>query len=200
VARYLPSFLLGFHGCDREVAERVFAGEDDLRPSENEYDWLGHGVYFWEGNPTRGLEYAELLKGSKRRGSASRIKEPAVVGAVIDPGQCLNLLDSAYLRLIADAYDQLKAAAEVDGLELPKNKRIGDSRDLLLRDLDCAVIEVAHRIRVRDELGEFDTVRGVFIEGPPLYPDAGFHQQNHIQICVRNPACIVGYFRPREGL
>lgn len=33
--------VLGYHGCDREVAEQVLSGQSDLRLSENSYDWLG---------------------------------------------------------------------------------------------------------------------------------------------------------------
>jgi hypothetical protein len=35
--RSLPYFVLGFHGCDRNVAERVLAGKDNLKHSENDY-------------------------------------------------------------------------------------------------------------------------------------------------------------------
>jgi hypothetical protein len=42
----------------------------------------------------------------------------------------------------------------------------------------------------------YDTLRGAFMEGEPIYPDAGFHSKNHIQICVRNSACIKGFFLP----
>jgi hypothetical protein len=41
----LPSFILGFHGTDKETAERILAGEEHLTASENEYDWLGHGIF-----------------------------------------------------------------------------------------------------------------------------------------------------------
>jgi hypothetical protein len=30
-----------------------------FKPSNNDYDWLGPGIYFWEANPLRGLEFAE---------------------------------------------------------------------------------------------------------------------------------------------
>ena len=43
---------------------------------------------------------------------------------------------------------------------------------------------------------EYDSVRGPFLEGEPVYADAGFRSENHIQLCVRNTACIKGYFRP----
>ncbi len=42
---------------------------------------------------------------------------------------------------------------------------------------------------------EFDTVRGVFVEGAPIYPTSGFREKTHIQICVSNPGVIKGVFR-----
>jgi hypothetical protein len=41
------SFVLGFHGCDHLVAQRVVSGSTELLKSENDYEWLGHGAYFW---------------------------------------------------------------------------------------------------------------------------------------------------------
>lgn len=37
------------------------------------------------------------------------------------------------------------------------------------------------------------------IEGWEIYPNAGFRESNHIQICVRNPNCIKVYFVPLEA-
>lgn len=45
---------------------------------------------------------------------------------------------------------------------------------------------------------EYDSVRGIFIEGDAIYPDSGILAKTHIQICVRNPNCIKGYFSPKE--
>jgi hypothetical protein len=67
-----------------------------------------------------------------------------------------------------------------------------------LRELDCAVIETLHKIRKDENLQMFDSVRGVFWEGRELYPNAGFREKDHIQICIRNPNCIKGFFYPRE--
>ena len=83
-------------------------------------------------------------------------------------------------------------------INLPENKRLSGSEDLLMRYLDCAVIEYLHKKRETNNLRQFDTVRGVFIEGEKLFPNAGFNEKNHIQICVRNPNCIKGFFIPRE--
>jgi hypothetical protein len=38
-------------------------------------------------------------------------------------------------------------------------------------------------------------VRAAFVEGEPLYVGAGFHARTHIQLCVRKPDRILGYFR-----
>src|SRR5437667_162610 len=54
------ALVLGYHGCDREVGERILGGGGHLQPSENDYDWLGSGIYFWEDTPSRALEWAEF--------------------------------------------------------------------------------------------------------------------------------------------
>lgn len=89
-------------------------------------------------------------------------------------------------------------AISKSGIKLA-NKPIGENKDLLLRDLDCAVIETFHSLRHPDsDLKAFDSVRGVFWEGNEIYPNAGFKEKNHIQICIRNKNCIKGYFLPRH--
>lgn len=80
---------------------------------------------------------------------------------------------------------------------MPQN--LGKTPDKLGRQLDCAVMNALHRFRAEAETPEFDSVRGPFLEGDPLYPDAGFRSHNHIQICVRNTASVKGYFRPIAG-
>ena len=107
-----------------------------------DYDWLGHGIYFWENNETRALQYAyEMLK----RGSLS-VTEPAVIGAVIDLGYCMDLTDSLYLGELKEAYNALVDACNLMGINLPQNVDVGKSTDKLMRRLDCAVIEIAHQI------------------------------------------------------
>jgi hypothetical protein len=184
---------LGFHGCDAAVAERVFAGSAHLKRSKNNFDWLGEGIYFWENSPARALQFARELKARPRK-AGPRIRTPAVVGAVIELGYCLNLLDAEFLELLSESYDDLRAFHERIGVPLPNNKRIGD--DLLLRPLDCAVINALHETRVLLGLRPFDTVRAAFAEGGPVYPGSGVSAKHHIQICVRRRSCIKGYFRP----
>ncbi len=189
----LPSFILGFHGCDHVIAERIFKGNTALRASRNAYDWLGHGIYFWENNPRRALEWARQLNRFSNS-ALPRIARPAVVGAVIDLGQCLNLLDAEFIQLMKQGYRRL---LELRGerREVPANRPLRGSSDVILRYLDCAVIEMLHSIRLEEGQSPFQSVRGVFVEGPQIYPGAGVHEFNHIQICVRDPRCIKGYFR-----
>ena len=167
-----------------------------MDPSKNDYDWLGNGIYFWENNYLRALEYAESIKKSPHKGR-TKITHPFVLGAIIDLGYCLNLLDTQHLQIIKEGYELLKQTCEATGREMPRNKKpLGEERDLLLRHLDCAVVEAVHSYNMDTKKPEFDTIRGVFVEGEPLYENSGFHSKNHIQICVRNYECIRGFFRP----
>jgi hypothetical protein len=70
-------------------------------------------------------------------------------------------------------------------------------RAVLLRRLDCAVINWAVT-ELETELREsFQTVRGVFMEGGEAFPGSCIMEKSHIQIAVRDPAYIVGVFQPR---
>lgn len=168
-----------------------------LKKSENDYDWLGHGVYFWENNHERALQFAQELKDNPPKGKENLIEEPAVLGVIIDLGHCLDLLDSKYLDVLKVAYDYLCKSSEFFDLVLPKNKSTA-SGELLVRNLDCAVIETAHELNETLGKQEYDSVRGVFFEGNDLYENAGFKDKNHIQIAIRNQNCIKGFFIPRE--
>jgi len=188
----LPAFVLGFHGCDRALAKRVVCIRQHLKPSENEYDWLGHGIYFWENNPVRAMGWAkEQSLRARRKGKRF---EPAVIGAVIDLGKCLDLLNAASIELVERAYDYLKRVRKKENVPLPSNKNLSGSTDYLMRNLDCAVINSLHEMIAHED--PFDSVRAAFLEGQPIYLNAGFRRKSHIQICVRNPSNIKGYFHP----
>ena len=93
-SRY-AGIVLGFLGCNKSVAEQVI----NLKQSNNDYDWLGNGMYFWENSPARALEYANHLKSYPYK-SKSPIEKPAVIGAVIQLGHCFDLLDYENLKLL----------------------------------------------------------------------------------------------------
>jgi hypothetical protein len=188
VHRLSFGFVLGYHGCDRAVGEDLLKGSP-FKASANDYDWLGPGIYFWEANPLRGLEYARDV--TIRPGT--RLKDPFVVGAVIDLGRCLDLTTSFGVAAVQRGYASLKRSHEEAATAMPKN-----TSDRLRRRLDCAVIQRVHAIFAEVHLPPFDTVRGVFTEGGPVYDGAAFEAKTHIQIAVCSPDSIKGIFRVPE--
>jgi len=187
---YQPSFILGFHGCDQKVGELVLSNANQhLQWSEKKHDWLGHGIYFWEGNPARAMEWAEARK------AEGKIDTPFVVGAIIDLRHCLDLFDSAGLKEISVAHAELIKTLKTTGAARPQN--VGPSPDKAGRLLDCAVLNYLHEYRKERKDADYDSIRAPFLEGKPIYRGAGFRANNHIQICVRDEQrCIKGYFRP----
>ncbi len=186
---YQPSFILGFHGCDETVGEAVLQGQiRDLRPSEKAYDWLGHGIYFWEGNLGRARAWAQL------RAEEGKIKKPFVLGAIVDLRRCLDLFNRHSMQQVRTAYEGLFAMMRSVNQRMPEN--VGPTPDKAGRRLDCAVMNALHQSRSEQGLPDYDSVRGPFLEGSPIYEGAGFRAETHIQICVRSVDCIKGYFRP----
>ena len=191
--RLTSAFILGYHGCSASVAEQLISGASTFKASDNDYDWLGPGIYFWQSNPRRALRFAE-----EKRARDSATRSPAVVGAAIDLGLCLDLSTEAGVLEVRADYDLLRATFEKAVTQLPSN---AGGSDLMLRRLDCAVVRQMHA--VREESGELpvDTVRGIFVEGDPVYEGSGFRAKTHVQICVCNPATIRGIFKvPAEDM
>jgi hypothetical protein len=180
--------VIGYHGCDHAVAERLLAGAP-FKESVNDYDWLGRGIYFWEYGLDRALQFAE---DQKRRG---KVKKPAVVGALLQLGNCFDLMDTRFTQLLEEAYPVWRAGVKKLKRTLPTNR--GHTKDRLLRDLDCAVMNWLFDTLSAQAVGRYDCVRSGFVEGPPCFPGSGISTQSHVQIAVRNPDCIVGVFRPR---
>lgn len=113
------------------------------------------------------------------------------MGAVIDLGFCLDLTTSRGLQETKAAFDKLHEVFQLAGIPLPQN--LLDGR----HNLDCAVINYLHHLR-EGSSPPFDTVKGIFVETPSLFPGSAIGSKNHIQIAVRNPACIKGVFRVPE--
>ncbi len=116
-----------------------------LRPAKRHIDWLGPGVYFWEGDPVRAWEWA------KDRGYS----EPFVIGAIIDLGECLDLTLRENLEYLSIAYSDLRRVRRQAKSKLPSNKdgRRLPKRDKVLRFLECAVITHLHHM-VADAVAE----------------------------------------------
>lgn len=183
----LPNLVFGFHGCDKSIFDQVIKDGIPMKKSQNSYDWLGNGIYFWENNYQRALEWAM---------ASPKIKEPAVIGAVIDLGCCLNLTDSGSVEYLKRGYEILKVRCEQAEKPLPQNRPSKKGGDVLLRDLDCAVIQQIHDFNKEHNKPCFDSVRGIFVEGSAPYEGSEFREKTHVQLCIVNPNCIKGYFSP----
>jgi hypothetical protein len=186
--RLAASFILGYHGCDKTVGDAIVSGAKAFQGSDNDYDWLGSGIYFWESSPKRGLEFAEV---KMKRKDGPAIQTPFVIGAVIDLGLCLDLMTAEGTAVVKLAYEDLISKASRAGFSLPVNQ--GG-----LNKLDCAVINWLHENRKANGDEPIDAVRGLFPEGKELYPGSAFMTQTHVQIAVTNTACIKGVFHVPE--
>jgi len=195
------NILIGFHGCDETARDILLTKPKNVKISEKPFDWLGHGFYVWENNYERALEWA---KDKQKRG---KIKKASVIGVVFTLDYCLDLIDSEFIKMLSIYYKLMEKDFLSIGNELPKNRDVKADvhKDLLIRELDCAVIQYLHQkikeAKKNDKntpLKEFDSARGVFTEGGPAFPGAGVQKKSHIQICIRNMNCIKGFFLPRK--
>lgn len=188
--------VLAYHGCNLDTAHELLGGSP-FQPSTRDYDWLGAGSYFWENDPVRAYQWAT----EPRR----KFDHPSIVGAAIELGNCLDLTTQLGIAAVKVAYNDFIAMAQKNGTVTPKN--VDPSKDptgdKILRRLDCAVMnylfEIQKTAQVIDPNSQpFSTIRALFPEGGELYPDAGFWEKTHIQICVREPEQILGVFRIPE--
>ena len=159
--------------------------------SYNDYDWLGPGVYFWESNPQRGMEFAR--EASLRRGS--KIAKPFVVGAIIELGSCLDLTTSSGIDQIRIAHQSSLALSKAGGWELPRN-----SSDGLRRYLDCAVIRRLHGILDDNGMPPIDSVKGIFRLSRLRLPREDAHPDCCLQSGVHQGRLSRAPGRPALGL
>lgn len=169
-----------YHGTSRATAAALLDGSPFLR-SANAHDWLGPGIYFWEHGLDRAARWA------REHGES----DPTVVGALVQLGKCYDLMDTRYTEDLAVGAIAFHEKTVRAGAATPRNR----GTDGKARYLDSAVLTWW-----LDELAEagqvFQTVRYGFEEGPPVHPDMAIRSESHVQIAVRDPACIIGVFRP----
>ncbi len=184
--------VTAYHGCDQFMLVEVLLRGKPLRASENPYDWLGRGIYFWEHGPQRALEWA----------AETKVRKPCVLGAFLHLGNCFDLLDTAYTDVLRELFERYRRHCEQTGAVLPQNRpaRGEAANDLLLRYLDCAVVNWGLDYLEGDLGLRFHTVRCVFSEGQPAFPGSKIFAKSHIQIAVRDASVIIGYFKPNLDL
>ncbi len=174
---------MGYHGTSRAKAEAIVRTQA-FSPSRNRFDWLGHGVYFWEYAPKQALWWAQ-----------QRYKDDAaVVASMIRLGNCLDLLDPDNAKSLLRFHDDLESTAANEGRALPRNSNVRKYRD-------CYVLEAFYA----EATPSLDCSRGVYVPTPGAAGESGggyrlwerswLTLDSHIQICVRPESvasCILG--------
>lgn len=188
---YCDITVYGFHGCNREIKQKLLTKDIRFESSANKYDWLGSGVYFWENDFLRARNWAIQSHGD----------DAAVIGAKIRLGKCFDLSNSFAKELLVLSYKDLciewKKANAIPMENQPHPRGLGNPVDLVLRYLDKVVIENAISLAGLQEPDIiYDAVRAPFQEGFPVYPGSGFREHNHIHLCVRNPDLLTELFDP----
>jgi len=185
--------VLAYHGCDESVVTGTLLRGETLQSSANDYDWLGRGIYFWEHGPKRALEWARW-----RARVFRNIRKPSVIGAYVNLGNCFDLLDITYTQWLTTMFPIYVQTCAASGISIPKNlpARGESNKDLVLRYLDCAVLNWCLDMLEKEQGQHFHTVRCVFSEGQPVFEGSKIMARSHMQIAVRDVSAIVGFFKP----
>lgn len=191
--------LVAYHGCDVTVRDALVSGQlSQLEPSKNRYDWLGSGAYFFEHDAERAMRFAKASRDNPQSMYTARpIATAAVVGAVLSIHTCLDMTTQAGLTEFSLAYPSMIRSMASGTVPIPSNNAANvDDEDILLRQLDNAIFGWIHKIRGDAGAPAYQAVRGAFRQGKALAPKSGFHEGTHIQIALRDPACVLGWFLP----
>lgn len=159
----------GYHGTSAEAARAI--ENSGFRPSQNPYDWLGDGVYFFQDGKARAQSWA-----------TARWPAAAVIEAQIDLNDCLDLLDPAWFEVLSDAYDAIVALYASRGEALPRQRGLVHGMDRVVINYACEVLDQAGT--------HVTTVRGAFQEGRPAFPGSALATLAHIQVAVRDLTAI----------
>lgn len=176
--------VIGFHGTSVEAADRLVAGEP-FEPSDRDIDWFGKGVYFWEHAPKQAWRWAKEVR---------KHEHPAVVGAVIRLGNCLDLLDPGNVSVLKEfktaVVDKYFAA---NGLTAPENFK-SQMR------LDRAVFNLLYA-RSDETDSPIESARAVFVPTAGkkrIWNRSWIYDETHIQVCVRETGNILAAWHVRE--
>lgn len=183
--------IRGYHGTSATQAAVIV--RDGFLPSDNDYDCLGNGVYFFE----------DGLAPARAWAKRAHPNEPAVVQADIHLEDCMDLKDKlGWVPLLTQAHGEMLRVSRQQGLALPP--QTSDAHRL-----DRAVMEFTVAILEREGM-QIRAVRGVFAEGPPAFPGSFLSEGSHVQVAVRDtdlisnvkvvPAGVQGYRASAGGL
>lgn len=174
--------VIGYHGTDEASAERLVHGEE-FAASDRDNEWFGRGVYFWEHAPKQAWWWSKSVR---------KAKKPAVVGALIRLGNCLDLLDSENVTILKAFKNSLELSLAEESIALPQNNRKDMRLDCTVFNAFYAASDVAER--------PIDTARAVYVPTGTkkrIWEKSWINEQSHLQLCVRNPRSILAVWHVR---
>lgn len=68
-----------YYSCNLRLASRIYRGREQVRRSRNESSWFGLAYYLW-------VDPLRALRDAVDRANNGEIKDPAVLGIVVKPG------------------------------------------------------------------------------------------------------------------
>jgi hypothetical protein len=168
-----PIEILGYHGTSQARAAAILS--TGFRASDNDYDWLGTGIYFFQDAPLRARQWA----------TQQHPQDPAVICSRIQLDNCIDLFDIGWQPLLKNVYNSFVEQYRDTEQPLPKQN---PERSKAHR-LDCAFFNFAIELISQEQ--PIDSIRAAFIEGERLFPSSAIFDLAHIQIAIRNPNLII---------
>ncbi len=165
--------VYAYHGTSQTKAASIL--QNGFLASDNDYDWLGTGIYFFQDAPMRAKQWA----------TEQHPNEPAVICARIHLDNCVDLFDVKWFPILKNIYNLFREQYLDTNKPLPKQN---PSHSKAHR-LDCAFFNYASQFLSRQ--GQIVTsTRAVFVEGECIFPDSAIFDLAHVQIAVKDPAVI----------
>lgn len=158
-----------FHGTSVKIGSQIQA-TGVFQKADYPGSWLGTGIYFWEGDRDRAVQFASGRFGRRYMVFKTRVRL----------GACLDLTQRKWVPILRDAYAELAERSRHRHESLVRN--LGRKHYL-----DFQVLN-----HVCDTRGGFDTVRAAFRDGSRIYPTSELYDLSQIMIAVRNHSMIVG--------
>jgi hypothetical protein len=155
------NYIYGYYGCDSKIGLRILAGTEILKPVKKRGDLFGPAISFCE-DPYWALRCA--TNGANK----TYIKNPMVIGALIDLGLCLYL-------------------------KPPFPYKVGKKDQLVLGKLLGAI--KGHRDNKMCPTTSFDTIRCFSCYGKSFFNRVSLPSRHSNHIRVINPEQIKAYFQ-----
>lgn len=153
---------IGYHGTSKEAATSILNSKC-FKISNDDEEWLGEGVYFFEDDPIQAVDWCTKV---------NRFSEWSVLKSDLEAEKVINMLDRK-------TYTQFKELSK-----LVKGK-YNTRKDRKPRKLINSVI-----FNMMYNIEKYDMVRAAFQIPSAECADRSNILPMQIQLCVRNRECI----------